>query len=198
MKGCSTPEGECLFNYAGCYVKVSSKDMKHHLEQNMAVHLSLIMDVTRKLSYENARMNEHLARLSTEAEQNHERSDVVLRNQKGAGKLVQEPTAAHRRQRWPHILWIGATAVILILSILAAQNNNLLVQYIKSQYCGLEINLVLRDIEDKINGIANDVDTMRQRMDINAEKIKTVMEDLKGMGKAVDSCSDTLETQGFI
>lgn len=66
LKGCSTPEGECLFNYAGCNVKVSSKDMKHHLEQNMAVHLSLIMDLTRKLSDENARMSEHLARLSTE------------------------------------------------------------------------------------------------------------------------------------
>lgn len=67
----------------------------------------------------------------------------------------------------------------------------MLIRYINSGYRGFVINV---DLEDKINGIANDVNTMKQRMDINTEKIKMAMENLKGMGKAVDSWSDTLET----
>ena len=127
LKGCSVPDGECQFNFAGCKAKVSSKVMKQHLEENMAVHLSLLIDLTRNLSNENTRNSEFLARLSTEVEDGQmqrqhfgqgERGELVLRKQQGAGEILRQ----HRRRKGRSItLWIVGALMILLLSVLAGQ-----------------------------------------------------------------------------
>ena len=206
LKGCSVPDGECQFNFVGCKAKVSGKEMKQHLEENMAVHLSLLIDLTRNLSNENARNSELLGRLSTEVEdgqmrrqQQGERGELVLRKQQGAGEVLHQ----HRRRKGRSIaLWIIGVLMVLLLSVLAGQNKDTMTDLVGGLVRGnwryviinqdhdmldhSEITLALTDIEDKVNIMAKDMDALKHSVNDNQEKIQVTMDDLRKLRKAAE------------
>ena len=206
-KGCRVPDGECQFRFAGCKAKVSSKDMKQHLEENMAVHLSLVMDLTRNLSNENARNSELLARLSTEAEdrqvqpQHHdqgEREELVLRKQQNAGEALIRQS---RRQRGRSItLWVSGALVMILLSVVIGRNKDTLIDFVGDFIRGMhrdrdimfdhsEVMLALADLEDKVNTMAKDMNTLKQSVNDNLNKIQVTMEDVKKLGRVTEDWS---------
>ena len=205
-KGC---EIECRFKYAGCKVKAASKNMKNHLEENMAVHLSLIMELTHNLSNENARMSECLSKLTTEVKEvptqqlKGGRREIVLRTrERGVGRRIQQ-RPADRRQGRSLILWTGGALVILLLSMLTAHNKDTLIKYVSdevSRYRRMdnidpsEINLVLGDLEDQVSVMARDVNYLKETVGDDKEKFETAMEELKKLSKAIESLNGVTET----
>ncbi len=209
------PDGECQFNFAGCKAKVSSKDMKQHLEENMAVHLSLVMDLTRNLSNENARNSELLARLSTEAEerqvqlQHHGRgereAEVVLRKQQDAGEIfIRQPQRRHRGRLIT--MWIGGALVMVLLSVLIGQNKDAVINFVgKSmalrginrdsdiEFDHSEITLALADLEDKVDTMDRDMNTLKQSINDNLNKIQVMMADVKKLAEGWSTVSKNVE-----
>ena len=204
-KGCRVPDGECQFNFAGCKAKVSVKDMKQHLEENMAVHLSLITDLTRNLSSENARSRELLARLSTEAEdrqvqlQHHDRGEVV---QQVAGEaFVRQPP--QRRHRGRSIsLWVGGALVMVLLSVFIGQNKDTVINIVGDfmtlrginqdrdiMFDHSEITLALTDLESKVNTMERDMNTLKRSVNDNLNKIQVTVEDVRKLGKETEGWS---------
>ena len=208
------PDGDCQFNFAGCKAKVSIKDMKQHLEENMAVRLSLVMDLTRSLSNENARNNELLARLSTEMEdqqvqpQHHgkgERGELVLRKQQGAGEVLQQ----HRRRRGRLItLWFVGALVILLLNVFVGRNKDTVMKTVGDfvrvnvglnrdrdmMFDHSEITLALAELEDKVDTMAKDMNTLNKSVSDNLDKIQVTMDDVKKLGKATEVWSTISES----
>ena len=199
------PDGECQFNFAGCKAKVSVKDMKQHLEENMAVHLSLITDLTRNLSSENARSRELLARLSTEAEdrqvqlQHHDRGEVV---QQVAGEaFVRQPP--QRRHRGRSIsLWVGGALVMVLLSVFIGQNKDTVINIVGDfmtlrginqdrdiMFDHSEITLALTDLESKVNTMERDMNTLKRSVNDNLNKIQVTVEDVRKLGKETEGWS---------
>ena len=207
-EGCRVPDGKCQFNFAGCKAKVSSKDMKQHLEENMALHLSLVMDLARNLSNENARNSELLARLSTEVEdrqivqrQRHgqgERGEPALRRQQGSGQvhIVQQPRC---RRGGSMTLLIGGPLVMTLLSaVVFGQNRDTVIGLVGDFMRGMnwncdgilfdhsEVTLALADLEDKVNIMAKDLNAIKQSINDNLDKIQVIIDDIGKLRKATE------------
>ena len=206
-KSCVVPNGECRFRYAGCTQTVSSKDLKRHLEENMALHLSLIMDFTRNLSEENTRMSEYLTTLSSEVldgELQQERRQIILRRNQDDGQILQPPQVGRRGQRRSLLPWIGGSLLFVLLSFLAAQNKDTLMAYIPvvntlrypttDEFDQSEVYLALGDMEDKINLLTKDVNLLKQTMESNTDKLQAMMVDLKLLEKAAEGWSDVSQS----
>ena len=185
---------ECQFKYAGCKVKMALKDMESHIKENTALHLSLIMDLTHRLADDNVRINEQLAKISAELEndslQEHSqqqppRRELALKQK--VGVALQGP----HRSPW-HCLgvWTCSSALLVLLfGILVAYRDPLIETIWREQlphshenFDFTEINLSIKELEDKVKEIPtliNKVEAdLKHCCNTNTKMITTLQEDL--------------------
>ena len=219
-KGCDhlaqSAAEKCHFNYAGCNAKVASKDMKSHLEENVAAHLSLIMDLIRKHDG-NVGRSEIFPRHLTEMEDrkvrlptDQERREVVLRKQQGTGEVLLRPPPVRILGR-SLILWVGVSLVVLFLSMILAVWNkdtfsplgNFLKEHLlfhTNSTCTCKIDnfdhsgINLAALGDLVNDITKDVETLKRATGNNMEKIQGMAEDLRKLETAAKGWSTVLDS----